>query len=90
MPTPVTRTGKTGPTAENVGAQARELIAVEAALIKATTGSRLGYKGGAIRLDAVLDTERKLLAVRDELARARAASSRAAATAFRALGGGWS
>ena len=47
------------------------------------------YAGGAISLTEVLDADRDLLAASDRLALAQAGASRAAVSAFRALGGGW-
>ncbi|MGO4305860.1 efflux transporter outer membrane subunit [Cupriavidus sp. RAF12] len=48
------------------------------------------YKGGAVSLFEVLDEDRQLLAARDQNAKVRADNARAAVSAFRALGGGWS
>lgn len=52
--------------------------------------SQTAYEGGVIPLTDVLDANRQKLSVQDALARARADVARAAISAFRALGGGWS
>jgi NodT family efflux transporter outer membrane factor (OMF) lipoprotein len=57
-------------------AQAREL-------------SQRAYKAGSVNLTDVLDSDRQLLAARDELDANRADAARAAVAAFRAIGGGW-
>lgn len=71
-------------------AQARALGVAEASLLRARQSVRAGYAGGVISLVEVLDVERQLLITQDDLAQAQGESSRAAVTAFRALGGGWS
>jgi outer membrane protein TolC len=51
--------------------------------------ARAAYEGGALSLIEVLDADRDLLAASDQLVQARAGADRAAVTAYRALGGGW-
>ncbi len=69
--------------------QSRELGAEVEALARARDASQRSYLGGASSLTDVLDAERQSLVARDELARARADTDRAAVVTFRALGGGW-
>jgi len=57
---------------------------------RARDASEEAYKGGAVSLYEVLDEDRQLLASRDQQARVKADNARAAVSAFRALGGGWS
>lgn len=71
-------------------AQARALSTAEASLFRARASVATGYAGGVTSLVEVLDVERQLLAVQDELAQAQGEAGRAAVAAFRALGGGWS
>jgi NodT family efflux transporter outer membrane factor (OMF) lipoprotein len=58
-------------------------------LTKARAASFAAYKGGVSSLLDVLDTDRRLLEIRDSEIQARAAAARAAVASFRALGGGW-
>lgn len=48
------------------------------------------YEGGVTSLVEVRDADRELLAASDQLVQAKAGAARAAVSAFRALGGGWS
>ncbi|WP_250536539.1 efflux transporter outer membrane subunit [Caballeronia sp. AZ10_KS36] len=59
------------------------------ALTRARDLSQLAYKAGSITLTDVLDADRQLLTARDGLDASRADVARAAVTAFRSLGGGW-
>jgi NodT family efflux transporter outer membrane factor (OMF) lipoprotein len=70
-------------------AQSRELSTEVAALTRARDASQRSYLGGASSLTDVLDADRQSLIAKDELARARADTDRAAVVTFRALGGGW-
>jgi NodT family efflux transporter outer membrane factor (OMF) lipoprotein len=70
-------------------AQSRELSAEVDALARARDASQRSYLGGASSLTDVLDADRQSLIAKDELARARADTDRAAVVTFRALGGGW-
>ena len=70
-------------------AQSRELSAEVDALARARDASQRSYLGGASSLTDVLDADRQSLVAKDELARARADTDRAAVVTFRALGGGW-
>ncbi|MBW8812714.1 MAG: efflux transporter outer membrane subunit [Caulobacterales bacterium] len=58
-------------------------------LTAARAQARAAYEGGALSLIEVLDADRDLLAASDQLVQARAGADRAAVTAYRALGGGW-
>lgn len=58
-------------------------------LRRARDRSQEAYRAGVIALTDVLDANRQLLVAQDQLALARANSSRAAVELFRALGGGW-
>jgi NodT family efflux transporter outer membrane factor (OMF) lipoprotein len=69
--------------------QSRELSAEVDALARARDASQRSYLGGASSLTDVLDADRQSLVAKDELARARADTDRAAVVTFRALGGGW-
>jgi outer membrane protein TolC len=70
-------------------AQSAELTRQVAALARARDTSEEDYKAGAIALTDVLDADRELLLARDNLARSRADTARAAVSLFRSLGGGW-
>ena len=70
-------------------AQSAELTDQVAALGRARDTSEEDYKAGAIALTDVLDADRELLLARDNLARSRADTARAAVGLFRSLGGGW-
>ncbi|MBA3069197.1 MAG: TolC family protein [Hyphomonas sp.] len=67
-----------------------ELEREAAALERVRDLSQTAYEAGVIPLTDVLDANRRKLAAEDALARARVDVSRAAVSAFRALGGGWS
>lgn len=71
-------------------AHTQELLREVASLKRARDSSQDAYRGGVIPLTDVLDADRQLLRAQDELARSRADTARAAVSAFRALGGGWS
>lgn len=77
-------------TLTQLDAQSHELDKEVRAHERARNASELAYKGGAVSLFEVLDEDRQLLASRDQQARVRADNARAAVSAFRALGGGWS
>ncbi|AEG94626.1 efflux transporter outer membrane subunit [Ramlibacter tataouinensis] len=51
--------------------------------------SRIRFEAGATDFLAVLDAERELLSVRDQLAQARSGTATALVDVYRALGGGW-
>jgi NodT family efflux transporter outer membrane factor (OMF) lipoprotein len=68
----------------------QELEREVAALARARDLSQTAYQGGVIPLTDSLDTNRQLLSAQDALAQARSNVARAAVSAFRALGGGWS
>jgi len=70
--------------------QSHELDKEVGAHERARNASEEAYKGGAVSLFEVLDEDRQLLAARDQQAKVRADNARAAVSAFRALGGGWS
>jgi len=70
--------------------QNRELGVEIGAHVRARNASEDAYKGGVVSLYEVLDEDRQLLAARDQQARVQADNARAAVSAFRALGGGWS
>ncbi|CAG2150881.1 putative efflux pump outer membrane protein TtgC [Cupriavidus yeoncheonensis] len=70
--------------------QSRELDKEIDAQQRARNASEDAYKGGAVSLYEVLEQDRQLLAARDERARVQADNARAAVSAFRSLGGGWS
>jgi outer membrane protein TolC len=69
--------------------ESRELIHEVDALTRARDASEDDYQAGAIALTDVLDSDRELLAAKDNLARARADTGRAGVAVFRALGAGW-
>ncbi|CAG2161144.1 efflux transporter outer membrane subunit [Cupriavidus numazuensis] len=71
-------------------AQSHELANEVGAQQRARNASEDAYKGGAVSLFEVLDQDRQLLAARDQQAKVQADNARAAVSAFRALGGGWS
>jgi outer membrane protein TolC len=66
-----------------------ELMNEVSALKRARDASQESYQAGVNPLTDVLDSDRQLLAARDELAQTRAGEARAAVGAYRALGGGW-
>src|SRR5216684_4158779 len=68
----------------------RELEDEVASLTRARDLSQQSYVAGVIPLTDVLDSDRQLLAARDDLAHTQADAARAAVRTFRALGGGWS
>jgi len=70
--------------------QSHELDNEVGAHERARNASEDAYKGGAVSLYEVLDEDRQLLAARDQQAKVKADNARAAVSAFRALGGGWS
>ncbi|MBI5618755.1 MAG: efflux transporter outer membrane subunit [Gammaproteobacteria bacterium] len=70
--------------------QVRELEREVSALRRARDLSETAYQGGVSPLTDVLDANRQLLVAQDAHARARTDAARAAVSAFRALGGGWS
>jgi outer membrane protein TolC len=58
-------------------------------LTRARNLAQRAYQAGSITLTDVLDADRQLLTVRDDLDGNRANAGRAAVRTFRALGGGW-
>jgi NodT family efflux transporter outer membrane factor (OMF) lipoprotein len=69
--------------------RADALQAQIADLAAARAQADAAYRAGALSLIEVLDADRDLLAARDQLVQSRAGADRAAVTAYRALGGGW-
>lgn len=70
-------------------AHRQELLNEVSALQRARDASQESYQAGVSPLTDVLDSDRQLLAARDDLAQTRAGEARAAVGAYRALGGGW-
>jgi len=70
-------------------AHTQELEHEVAALKRARDSSQKAYTAGVIPLTDVLDADRQLLAVQDQLALTRANTDQAAVQSFRAIGGGW-
>ena len=69
--------------------QTRELTRETASLVRARDTAEEAYRGGAVSLIDVLDSDRQLLIAQDDLARVRADTARSAVGSYRALGGGW-
>ena len=69
--------------------QSRELSRETASLTRARDTAEEAYRGGAVSLIDVLDSDRQLLIAQDDLARVRADTARSAVSSYRALGGGW-
>jgi outer membrane protein TolC len=69
--------------------QARVLDAGEVALSRARDAAQASYLAGHVSLIDVLDADDRLLSVRDQRIQAQEAATRAAISAFEALGGGW-
>jgi len=69
--------------------QTRELSRETASLTRARDTAEEAYRGGAVSLLDVLDSDRQLLIAQDDLARVRAETARSAVGSYRALGGGW-
>ena len=69
--------------------QSRELSREAASLTRARDTAEEAYRGGAVSLIDVLDSDRQLLLAQDDLARVRADTARSAVSSYRALGGGW-
>jgi NodT family efflux transporter outer membrane factor (OMF) lipoprotein len=69
--------------------EVRELTRECASLGRAADAAEEAYRGGAVSLIDVLDTDRQMLVAQDDLARVRADAARAAVGSYRALGGGW-
>jgi hypothetical protein len=67
----------------------QELKGEVASLMRTRDLSQQAYEAGAIPLTNVLDADRQLLTVRDDLDGTSADAARAAVRSFRALGGGW-
>lgn len=70
-------------------AQLRTLNDGERALSRARSAAQAAYEGGVVSLLEVLDADTRLLAQRDAQVVAQLEASRAAVSAFKALGGGW-
>lgn len=66
-----------------------ELLRQIKALSKARDLSEQAYRSGSITLTDVLDSDRQLLAARDQYDLSRADAARSAVGVFRAFGGGW-
>ena len=69
--------------------QSRELSRETASLTRARDTAEEAYRGGAVSLIDVLDSDRQLLIAQDDLARVKADTARSAVSSYRALGGGW-
>jgi NodT family efflux transporter outer membrane factor (OMF) lipoprotein len=69
--------------------EVRELTFETASLGRAADAAEDAYRGGAVSLIDVLDSDRQMLIAQDDLARVRADTARAAVSSYRALGGGW-
>ncbi len=69
--------------------QARVLGAGEGALSRAREAAEAAYVSGHVSLIDVLDADDRLLSVSDQRIQAQEAATRAAISAFEALGGGW-
>jgi len=69
--------------------QTRELSRETASLVRARDTAEEAYRGGAVSLIDVLDSDRQLLIAQDDLARVRADTARSAVSSYRALGGGY-
>ena len=69
--------------------QSRELNRETVSLTRARDTAEEAYRGGAVSLLDVLDSDRQLLIAQDDLARVRADTARSAVSSYRALGGGW-
>ncbi len=69
--------------------QARVLGVGEGALSRAREAAQAAYVSGHVSLIDVLDADDRLLSVRNQRIQAQEAASRAAISAFEALGGGW-
>ena len=70
-------------------AEVRELTREAASLLRAADAAEEAYRGCAVSLIDVLDSDRQMLIAQDNLARVRADTARAAVSSYRALGGGW-
>jgi len=68
---------------------AAELRSASQSLLRARDLAEAAYRAGSITLTDVLDADRELLTVQDQIDASRADVARAAVTVFRALGGGW-
>jgi outer membrane protein TolC len=69
--------------------QGQELSRETASLTRARDTAEEAYRGGAVSLIDVLDSDRQLLIAQDDLARVKADTARSAVSSYRALGGGW-
>jgi len=69
--------------------QTRELSRETSSLTRARDTAEEAYRGGAVSLIDVLDSDRQLLIAQDDLARLKADTARSAVSSYRALGGGW-
>ena len=70
-------------------ARAAALVKEVSDLSAARAQTQQAYEEGVVSLIEVRDVDRNLLTASDQLAQAEAGSAKAAAQAFRALGGGW-
>jgi NodT family efflux transporter outer membrane factor (OMF) lipoprotein len=68
----------------------RQLTRETASLTRARDTAEDAYRGGAVSLIDVVDSDRQLLIAEDDLAKTQADTARAAVRSYRALGGGWS
>ncbi|HMA48852.1 MAG TPA: efflux transporter outer membrane subunit [Magnetospirillaceae bacterium] len=67
----------------------RQLTRETRSLTRARDTAEEAYRGGAVSLIDVVDSDRQLLIAQDDLARVEADTARAAVRSYRALGGGW-
>jgi NodT family efflux transporter outer membrane factor (OMF) lipoprotein len=72
-----------------LSAQAGALDRETKSLQHARDSAEEAYRGGAVSLLDVIDSDRQLLLAEDDLARVRTDGARSAVHTFRALGGGW-
>jgi len=67
----------------------RQLTRETSSLTRARDTAEEAYRGGAVTLLDVVDSDRQLLIAEDDLARVQADTARSAVRSYRALGGGW-
>ena len=69
--------------------QARILGDAEFALERARAAAQAAHRAGRLSLIEVMDADMRLHSLRDARVQAQSDATRAAITAFKALGGGW-
>ena len=70
-------------------AQSKDLEQETFSLVQARDRAEEAYRGGAVALIDVIDSDRQLLFAQDSLALSQADTERAAVSVYRSLGGGW-